>query len=310
MTTSSKIPVIIAHRGASGYLPEHTLVSKAMAHALGADFLEQDVVLTRDDVPIVLHDIHLDTVSDVAQRFPLRARSDGRFYAIDFTFAEIGELKVTERFHPETGAAVFPNRFPAGVGRFQIPSLIEELELIRGLNQSTQRVAGIYPEIKQPAFHRREGKDMTRCVLPILNGQGYSQKSDPCYLQCFDQQELRRIREEFGSRLRLIQLLEEETCKEMLSSTPRLQQELTCIAEYADGIGPSLNGVFIKGEPTDLVSAAHGCGLVVHPWTYRQDAFMGGFSTFAELHAASRLIGVDGLFSDFPDLSRKLGQGE
>ncbi|MES2506782.1 MAG: glycerophosphodiester phosphodiesterase family protein, partial [Verrucomicrobiota bacterium] len=88
-------PLVIAHRGASGYLPEHTLEAKAMAHAQGAASIEQDVVLTKDDVPVVLHDIHVDTISDVATRFPGRQREDGRFYALDFTLAELKQLKAT-----------------------------------------------------------------------------------------------------------------------------------------------------------------------------------------------------------------------
>jgi len=90
-------PIVIAHRGASGYLPEHSLESKAMAHAMGADFLEQDVVLTSDGVPIVLHDIHLDSTTDVARLFPGRAREDGRYYALDFNLQEIKALSLHER---------------------------------------------------------------------------------------------------------------------------------------------------------------------------------------------------------------------
>src|SRR4051812_7315360 len=142
-------PLVIAHRGASGYLPEHTLAAKAYAHALGADFLEQDIVLTKDNVPIVLHDIWLDTVTDVAARFPERKRTDGRYYAIDFTLAEVKQLRVTERVDPKKGVPVFGKRFPAGKSSFQISSLEEELQLIQGLNRSTGRAVGIYPELKK-----------------------------------------------------------------------------------------------------------------------------------------------------------------
>ncbi|MDB6140762.1 MAG: glycerophosphoryl diester phosphodiesterase, partial [Verrucomicrobiaceae bacterium] len=107
-------PIVIAHRGASGYLPEHTLPGKALAHAMGADCLEQDIVLSKDDVPIVMHDINLDTVTDVAKHFPDRKRDDGRYYALDFTLAEIKQLEACERFNPKTGKAVYPNRFPLG----------------------------------------------------------------------------------------------------------------------------------------------------------------------------------------------------
>jgi glycerophosphoryl diester phosphodiesterase len=93
--------LVIAHRGASGYLPEHTLEAKVLAYEMGADYLEQDLVLTKDDVPIVMHDIHLETISDVALRFPDRKRSDGQFYALDFTLAEIKQLRVNERINPK-----------------------------------------------------------------------------------------------------------------------------------------------------------------------------------------------------------------
>ena len=105
-------PIVIAHRGASGYLPEHTLAAKAMAHAMGADFVEQDVVLSKDHVPVVLHDVHVDTISDVAQKFPGRHRSDGRFYAIDFDLAELQTLNVMERVDYRSGDVAFPKRFP------------------------------------------------------------------------------------------------------------------------------------------------------------------------------------------------------
>jgi len=306
MPHTRTIPLIIAHRGASGYLPEHTLEAKAMAHALRADFLEQDLVLTKDSVPIVLHDLYLDTVTDVARLFPQRARDDGRFYAIDFTLEEIRQLRVTERFRPETGQAVFPNRFPAGVGQFRISTLEEELAFIQGLNRSTRRDAGIYPEIKQPAFHRAAGQDISRIVLEVLTKFAYVSGDDPCFLQCFDMEELRRIREELGSRLRLIQLLDEQQCQKSLVDAETLHCDLSIIAKYAHGIGPSLSGVFQNRSPTRLVSSAHEMGLVVHPWTYRADAVAAGFPSFGELHEASAALEVDGVFTDFPDQTRVL----
>src|SRR6266478_3317261 len=148
--------IIIAHRGASGYLPEHTLEAKAVAHAMGADFLEQDLVLSMDGVPVVMHDIHVDTVTDVARRFPDRKRADGRYYAIDFTLAELKSLHITERFNPKTGRAVYEGRFPLWQSTFAIPTLEEELQLIQGLNRSTGRNVGIYPEIKSPSWHREK----------------------------------------------------------------------------------------------------------------------------------------------------------
>jgi glycerophosphoryl diester phosphodiesterase len=138
---------------------------------MGADFLEQDIVLTKDDAPVVMHDIQLETISDVAERFPARKRTDEHYYALDFTLVEIKQLHANERINPKTGRAVYPNRFPPGRSSFQIPTLEEELQLIQGLNKTRGRVAGIYPEIKQPGWHRKQGHDVSRIVLPILRLQ-------------------------------------------------------------------------------------------------------------------------------------------
>ena len=121
--------IVIAHRGASGYLPEHTMESKAMAHAMNADYIEQDIVLSKDDVPIVIHDIYLEEVTDVALVYPERSREDGRFYVIDFSLAELMSLSVNERIDISTKNAVFPNRFPLKKSNFKLHTLEDEIEL-------------------------------------------------------------------------------------------------------------------------------------------------------------------------------------
>ena len=303
---------VIAHRGASGYLPEHTLEAKAMAHAMGADYLEQDLVLTKDDVPIVLHDIHLDTVSDVAEKFPDRKRDDGRYYAIDFTFEEVKQLNASERFDRRTGKSVFPNRFPAQKSSFRVPSLHEELELIQGLNHSTGRIAGIYPELKHPTFHHDEGKDLAETVLKILNEYGYSNRADPVILQCFEEAELERVRNELKSDLTLVQLLSNADWMSETSLKKQRAERLEVIASYADGIGPAVDSVFrsdpLGGLPlsTEVIAEAHRLNLVVHPWTYRADSLPKLFSSFEDLHRATVIAGIDGIFSDFPDQSVEL----
>lgn len=302
---SAATPIVIAHRGASGYLPEHTLEAKALAHAMGADFLEQDLVLSKDNVPVVLHDIHIDTVTDVATRFPDRKRDDGRFYALDFTVAELKQLRVTERINAKTGKAVFPGRFPAGKSSFQIPTLEEELEFIAGLNKSTGRTVGIYPEIKQPAWHRRHGRDISRVALPILERHGYRTKADPCWLQCFEYEEVKRIRGELGWKGRLLLLMgggrkgDDGTDLEFLRSAAGLGE----VAQVVDGIGPALGSVIgPDGKVTSLVLDAHAQKLAVHPYTVRADDLPKGVTSLDQLH---RLIfaeaGVDGVFTDFPD---------
>ena len=302
--------IVIAHRGASGYLPEHTLAAKAAAHAMGADYLEQDVVLSKDGVPMVLHDVQIDTVTDVAEMFPGRARADGRFYAIDFTADELKALAAMERAD-QAGEQVFPGRFPRGASSFQIPTLAEEIELIQGLNLSTGREAGISPEIKAPAWHRAQGQDISAIVLGVLADYGYADPDDPIYLQCFDWNETQRIRNELGWRGRLVQLLGDNEWREAPDvdyDALRTREGLAAIAKVAQGIGPSMHhvvsGIDAGGRPlvTDLVANAHALGLAVHPYTFRADAL----PDYADsLEEALRLFlveaGVDGVFTDFPD---------
>ena len=298
-------PIVIAHRGASGYLPEHTLEAKALAHGQAADFIEQDVVLTKDDVPVVLHDVHLDAVCDVADRFPERRRDDGRFYALDFTLAELRTLRFSERRDPQTGRQVFPGRFPAGTGTFRIATLAEELEFLAGLDRSTGRRTGIYPEIKQPAWHRREGHDISPLVLDVLRKHGFATKDDSCFLQCFDADEVQRLRRELGWEGRLVQLVGEAPAGATGPADPLLADGvLAGLAATVDGIGPPLDRVIGRdGRPTGLVAAAHRAGLVVHAYTFRRDK-LPAFATDADeaLRVLFDEAGIDGLFSDFPDL--------
>lgn len=306
-------PLVIAHRGASGYLPEHTLAAKALAHGLGADFLEQDLVLTKDDVPVVSHDIHLDTVTDVAARFPERKRADGRFYALDFTLAEVKQLRVVERFNPGTGRPVFEKRYPSAAqpAEFRIATLEEELQLIQGLNRSTGRNVGIYPEIKQPKWHREQGRDISRIVLPILARHGYATKADACFLQCFELGEVKRIRGELGWRGRMVFLMSGGKGADGTDydyyGTPAGLKEL---ATLVDGIGPAIGRIVTwpgatAKKLTSLVSDAHAAGLVVHPYTIRVDELPKNCPSVDALHAALlREAGADGVFTDFTDVTR------
>lgn len=287
VTENTPQKVVIAHRGASGYLPEHTLASKAMAYAMHPDYLEQDVVLSKDDVPIVIHDIHLDAVTNVAAVYPERLREDGRYYVIDFTFEELKNLQVYERFDIETGKTVFPARFPLRQSRFGLHSLSEEIEMIQGLNKSTGRNMGIYPEIKEPAFHLKEGKDISKIVLETLAKYGYTSRKDACVLQCFDASELRRIRTELKSELFLVQLMEFE---EEIASIPKF-------AEYANGLGPWI-GLLEDGR---LLSLAKENDLAVHAYTLRKDQLGDAPSFEALLEKVLFQQCVDGVFSDHPD---------
>ena len=314
--SSSKL--VIAHRGASGYLPEHTVAAKVAAHTMGAHYIEQDVVLSRDGVPVVLHDIHIDSVTDVAAAFPDRARADGRFYAIDFTMEELKSLAVLERAD-DAGEQAFPERFPRGAANFAISTLAEEIELIQGLNRSLGREVGIYPEIKAPVWHRAEGHDLAAITLQVLADYGYGDKNDLIFLQCFDWNETRRIRNDLGYRGRLIQLIGENSWGEAPDvdyQALRTAEGLAEVAEVADGIGPWYHHVVSASddhghEISDLVQRAQGLGLEVHPYTLRADALP---NYAASLEDLLRLLlvdaGVDGVFTDHPDRAVRFVRSE
>lgn len=275
---------IIAHRGASGYLPEHTLPAKAMAYVMSPNYIEQDIVLSKDDIPVVIHDIYLDEVTNVKHIFPNRKRKDNRYYVIDFTWEELQQLDVTERFDYQTEVVIFPNRFPKNKSRFKLHTLQQEIEMIQGLNKSTGNIIGIYPEIKEPKFHQSEGKDISKIVLDVLTQYGYTDKSSHCILQCFDYQENKRIRNKLHSRLPLVQLMEYEVEKDSIE----------VISKYADGIGPSL--VFLKDSL--FVKKAKQKKLFIHAYTLRTDIIIDWKEQFKKLMDKQT---IDGIFTDQPD---------
>ena len=304
--------IVVAHRGASGYLPEHTLEAKAMAYAMGADYIEQDVVMTKDDQLIVIHDITLDRTTDVAEKFPGRARADGKHYAIDFTLAEIRQLAASEGARLVNGERVqgYAARFPMRTSSFRIATLAEELELIQGLNKSTGRDIGIYPEIKSPEFHLAEGKDLGRAVVAELKAYGYASKEQKVFLQTFSWEEVKRLRDEIlpeaGIDLKLVMLVGDDEEYRWMFNDSGMQE----VGRYADGFGPDKN-LLIAPDSTpgnlkisNLVELAHANGMQVHPYTFRADegqvaAWAGSFE--AMLEAFFFEAGIDGAFTDFPD---------
>jgi len=299
--------IVIAHRGASGYLPEHTLVGKALAYGLGADYLEQDVVATRDAELVVLHDLYLDDVSDVAQRFPDRHRRDGLHYAIDFDLAELQQLTLFERRTPGTRTAKYPGRFPAGIGVARIATLDDELRLIQGLNQSTGRAVGVYSEIKDPQWHREHGIDLSSLLLAKLQVFGYSRPEHAAFVQCFDAAELLRVHEELGCELRLIQLVGNEPVYAELLTPAGLAR----VARYAFGLGPGHTQLVADeaGRPkiTALTTRARELGLRLHPYTFRREELPGYATTLEQLLEV--FLGqarVEGVFCDFPDVAARV----
>ena len=322
-------PLVIAHRGSSGYLPENTLAAKAVAHAQGADFWETDVLATKDGELVVLHDLYVEGLSDVRTKFPSRARSDGHFYVIDFTLAELRTLNLTERVTSDVpgGKASYPNRFPPGQSRFQLHTLAEEIELLHGLNKSFGREVGLYLELKAPWFHDDAGFDLCSAALQLLKHYGYTKKSDAVILETFDARALERIRGELMPAMqmdvRLGQLVGynewQTTCERDASGnwvtvdsdwmlTPEGLQK---IATYADGVGVAMSLLYADSDakplglpqPAAWIDVARKLGLVVHTYTLRADALPAFAADVDVMHDwLANVAKVDGVFTDFPDL--------
>lgn len=300
--THSK-PLVIAHRGASGYLPEHSLSAAAAAHMMNVDFIEQDVVLTKDNVPIVLHDIHLERVTDVESKFPKRKRKDERFYAIDFTLKELKTLELHERTGKD-GLPVFKNRFPLQSTGMKIPTLQEEILLIKGMNKSRVKNVGLYVELKQPEFHRENNKDIGEEVLRVLNQNEYSSSKDKVFIQCFEDKALKKLRKK--TTIKLIQLIGLNSWKASSVNYNKMmtKEGLKKVSSYSDGIGPFI-GYFLEGKAEkykSLFEISKELGLEVHVYTLRKDQLPKGFKSMKSLVAYFRRLGVSGYFSDQPDL--------
>lgn len=321
-------PLVIAHRGASGYLPEHTLEAKVAAMTVGSDFIEQDVVLTKDNVPIVLHDIYLDEVSDVATKFTSRFRmhkGEKRYYAIDFTLEEIKSLQVTERFdHKTKDTQIFENRFPLWQSTFKVPTLEEEIQLIKGYEEAYNRIHtladesfkpiffGIYVEIKRPDFHHAENKsEFSQLVLDIVGKYFTNDKESKVIIQCFDPAELGHIRFDLGSKFTLVQLLEADGISNNINYTYWGSMEgLENISTYANGVGPGVDRLVVVNSKSNRVMPSifyynvKNLNLLIHPWTFRVDKlplFVSDYNQMLDLYLND--LKVDGVFTDFPDLT-------
>jgi glycerophosphoryl diester phosphodiesterase len=296
-------PLVVAHRGAPGYLPEHTLESVTLAYSQGADFIEQDLVVTKDSKIVVLHDIHLETVTNVEQVFPSRKRPDGRYYALDFTLAELKILNVHERQDAQ-GKQVFPNRYQ-GEGTFHIATFEEQIELIQQLNRQLNKTTGFYPEIKSPAWHREQGVDISQLVMAVLRKHQLDDADKAIYVQCFDFAETQRLRNDLEVKVKLIQLIGENDWQESPTDYDFLKTPLglEAIANVAQGIGPWIPQLidFKTMQPTAFVKQAHIAGLQVHPYTFRKDALPDNVNQTQTLNMLFEELKVDGVFTDFTD---------
>lgn len=279
--------VVIAHRGASGALPEHTLAAYDAAIELGADYVEPDLVLSADGVLVCRHDIYLSTTTDVAQRpeFAERRREvDGRldWFVDDFTLAELRSLRAIQPF---------PQRDQSHNGRYVIPTFAELQALVADRQRATGRAIGIYPELKRPDYFGRQR--MADLLLEALEPLPAGADKPPVYIQSFDEGVLRYLQGRTDHPLVMLVTGQQDA--------PGPNIPLSRIAEFAQGVGPAKTLLLGRdGQTTGFVAEAQRLGLVVHPWTFRDDLVPGAFSDgHAELQRYLEL-GVDGFFTDFP----------
>jgi len=313
-------PILIAHRGASGERPEHTLAAYERAIDQGADYIEPDLVLTKDGVLVARHENEIGGTTDVANHPEFADRKTTKtidgvemagWFTEDFTLAELRTLRARERL-PDVRPA--NKRFD---GLYQIPTFEEILKLVRAKEAETGRRIGLYPETKHPSYFAGIGLPHQAPLLELLSRFGYMTAADPVFIQSFEVGNLKALRA--ATRLRLIQLVDAEggpadlpgtTYDEMLSV-----QGLGDIASYADGIGPSAALVLAPEGATALVGRAHDAGLQVHVWTLRMENIFlpaqyqrsddpEGRGDFAGYVSAIVRTGVDGIFSDFPAQAR------
>lgn len=343
-------PLVIGHRGAGGYVPEHTLESYALAIELGADFVEPDLVSTKDGVLIARHEpnlINTTNVKDLPQ-FASRKRTvmlDGvpetGFFASDFTLAEIKQLRAVQPF---------AERDQGFNGKYEIPTFKEVITLVKRKTLEENRTIGVYPETKHPTYHKTLGLPLEDKLLEALTLAGWNDRNAPVYIQSFETANLKELRTK--TRVHLVQLVDADGLNPdgtlsfvapydkpydwVVSGRSGLFSDLLTpaglaeVASYADGIGPwkyyiqstacktitagacaDANGDGKVNEAdrtvlpaTDLVQRAHASGLVVHPYTFRNEVSrlpLEDINTPTNEYQRFYALGVDGVFSDFAD---------
>lgn len=334
-------PIVIAHRGACGYRPEHTLASYDLAIDLGADFIEPDLVSTSDGTLVARHENAIaivesasgsiiEATTDVAARPEFASRKttktiDGKsmtgWFTEDFTIDELRTLRARERL-----PLLRPGN-AAWDGLSGIPTLEEIIDLVKRRSMELGRQIGIYPETKHPTYFQSIGLPLEPSLLESLHGSGFNGPDSPVFIQSFEVGNLRRLAER--TSLPLIQLIGEEPPFDQLISGTRFSHTdmvspsgLSRIREYAAGIGPSRYQVLNangRREKVTLVDRAHGAGLLVHVWTFRSEnhflppEFRCGDPSSADYprdhgNTAAELetffnLDVDGVFADFPDVA-------
>lgn len=302
--------LIIAHRGASAYLPEHTLEAYLLAYGQGADFIEPDLVMTADGHLIALHDLTLEATTNVADVFPNKAREDGRFYAMDFRLEEIRQLKVSERIEVDTGQARYPERWPPGLGEFRIVAFEDLIVWLRELNRVTGRRVGLYPETKFPALHSEAGLDIAGALVEALLRHDLPDPSLPIFIQSFEPEALEQIQKSQPERFALIQLIGDNDWQMNHVDYEAMitPAGLAHVASYAVGIGPPLSALLEsdpggRARPSQLMRSARRLNLAIHPFTFRREGLPEGQSLEPLLDLFIHELQIDGLFTDHPDVA-------
>jgi glycerophosphoryl diester phosphodiesterase len=322
-------PLVIGHRGASGYRPEHTLGAYQLAIDLGADYVEPDLVSTSDGVLVARHENEIGATTDVAAHPEFADRRttkviDGTsvtgWFTEDFTLAELKTLRAVERI---------PAIRPANTnfdGEFDVPTLEEVLDLVAAANRARDHEdrIGVYPETKHPSYFDGIGLSLEEPLVATLRANGYTRSTDPVFIQSFEVSNLQDLNR--MTRLPIVQLVNGSgrPFDFTLAGDPRTYADLVtpaglrAVARYADGVGPTKTLVIpvaadgTLGSPTSLVRDAHRAGLTVHIWTMRnENSFVPpALRTSADPsqrgqveaeYAAYWATGIDGLFSDNPD---------
>lgn len=296
---------VIAHRGLSRLHPEHTIhaVKEAMKYKI--DYVEPDVVLSKDGIPLIMHDPQLDTTTDVKIKFPDRKRSDGRYYAIDFTMEEIKSLQANYPVNHSSGEPKFATRKPLPNSPYQVPTLEEYIQAVQQVNRTSKHLIGIYLEIKAPKFHREQGQDITLITHDLIKKYHALDDKTPFIIQCFDSETLKRLKFKIQTSFPLIQLIAENSWNESDTdySQLRTQTGLREVARYASGVGPWLYHLVQNGrkEVAPFTKWAHQAGLKVHTFTVRNDSLPLFVNSEKELlEFLVKEVKVDGVFTDNP----------
>jgi glycerophosphoryl diester phosphodiesterase len=312
-------PIIIAHRGASADRPEHTLASYALAIEQGADFIEPDLVATKDHHLVARHENEISGTTDVAAHPEFAARKTSKvidgtqvsgWFTEDFTLVELKTLRARERL---------PQLRPANTafdGKEQIPTLDEIIALAKAATARTGRTIGIYPETKHPSYFRAANLPLEPVLLATLAKAGWTNADSPVFIQSFEVGNLQALHT--TTKVRLIQLIDAGVSADGASYDAMVTPAgLKAVARYANGIGPNRDRIIprdaqgVLGQATTLVSDAHAAGLQVHPWTFRPEnyflakQFRIGTDPQARGNAIGEIrlwleTGIDGVFSDLP----------